>query len=172
MTEAEFMRLPSDGKYELVDGEPIKVPANFLHDVIGGNLAGLLRPYTRGRGFVANAQAGFRMRNGNIRCPDVSFTLKSRLPDGKPPAEFLDFAPDLAVEVISPSEGKEDMAQKVREYFESGAQQVWQLFPETQQLRLHHSAEESVLLESSDELDGGDLLPGFRCRVGELFELG
>ncbi|MCC6442703.1 MAG: Uma2 family endonuclease [Armatimonadetes bacterium] len=69
MTEEEFMALPDDGyKDELVGGETRAAPANFEHDVIGDRIIALLMPYARGRGFVAGAQAGFRMRSDNIRC--------------------------------------------------------------------------------------------------------
>lgn len=170
MTEDEFLRLPHDGKYELVDGEAVKVPASYRHDAIGGNLIALLRPHARGRGFITSSQAGFRMRSGNIRCPDAAFTLKERLPGGRPPAEFPDCAPDLAVEIISPSEDRADMARKVEEYFDAGAREVWQLIPETQQLKRFRSPEDQTLLEATDAVDGGELLPGFRCRVAEPFD--
>jgi Uma2 family endonuclease len=63
------------------------------------------------------------------------------------------------------------MARKVEECFQAGAEQVWQLFPEARQVRLFRSATASELLTVETDLDGGDLLPGFRCTVGELFEL-
>jgi len=173
MTEEEFMRLPDDGrKYELVDGEAKEVPAGHRHDAIGANVIILLGPHARGRGILASSQAGFRMACGNIRSPDVSFTLKERLLDGEPSEGFEGLSPDLCVEIISPSEDKEDMRRKVREYFGSGAQQVWHLFPQAHQLLIYHSPTQSALYEAEDEIDGGELLPGFRCRVAELFEIG
>jgi Uma2 family endonuclease len=172
MTEEEFVRLPADGrKWDLVDGEPREVPTSFEHDRIGVELLLRLAPFGKGRGHFTGAQAGFRMANGNIRCPDLGFTLKSRLPGGIPPREFLGVAPDLAVEIISPSEDRSEMGRKVREYLESGAQQVWQLFPAQRQVVVHYTPEHAVTLNDDDELDGGDLLPGFRSRVGDLFDL-
>lgn len=172
VTEAEFMRLPDDGrKYELVDGEIREVPAGVRHDIIGITVAALLRPAARGRGFVAGSQAGFRMKSSNIRCPDVSFTLKERFPSGQPPEGFGDVAPDLCVEIISPSEDWRDMIHKVAEYFEAGAQQVWHLFPEFQRVTVYTSPTQAQTYETEDTLTGGDLLPDFRCNVRELFEL-
>ncbi len=125
ITEEEFLHLPDDGrKWELVAGEAREVPAGHEHDAIGIQVAVLLKPFVRGRGILAGAQAGFRMANGNIRSPDVSFTRKERMPQGKPSKGFENFAPDLAVEIISPSEDREDMAQKVAEYFGANAEQV------------------------------------------------
>lgn len=173
MTEAEFLHLPDNGhKYELVDGELKEVPTTLKHDAIGANIVAILMPSIRGRGVLTIAQAGFRMKSGNVRIPDVAFTRKERLPGGAPPDTFGDFAPDLAIEIISPSEDPADMARKVTEYLNAGAQQVWRLFPEAQRLTVHTSPTETRTYEAQDELYGGDLLPGFRCRVAELFDVG
>ena len=172
MSEQEFIRLPDDGrKYELVNGEPRTVPTGVEHDAIGANLVLLLGPYVKGRGYMTISGAGFRMSNGNIRCPDVSFTRKDRLPDGRPPKGFGGAAPDLAVEIISPSENAADSDAKVQEYFESGARQVWHLLPETNRVVVYTSPSDIRAYGMEDEIDGGDLLPGFRCRVAELFDI-
>jgi Uma2 family endonuclease len=172
MTDDEFLRLPDDGrKYELVDGEAKEVPAGYEHDIIAATIIALLRPYAKGRGYIASSQAGFRMASNNIRSPDVSFMRKSRLPDGKPSQGFEEGAPDLCIEIISPSEDRADMGRKVREYFATGAQQVWHLFPETSSVCVFTSPTASTIYSADDELDGGDLLPGLHCRVSELFAL-
>ena len=172
ITEDEFMRLPDDGrKWELVDGEAREVPAGHKHDAIGIQVAILLKPFARGKGVLAGSQAGFRMASGNVRSPDVSFTRKERMVGGEPSEGFEDFAPDLAVEVISPSEEPDEMARKVAEYFGAGAQQVWQLFPETMQVTVYFSPFDMALFGPEDELDAGDLLPGFSCRAADLFSL-
>lgn len=111
------------------------------------------------------------MMTGNIRCPDVSFTLKERLPEGKPSEGFEDFAPDLAIEIISPNEDKADLLRKIGEYFASGAKQVWLLFPETQTVKVYTDPFEMRTLHAEDDIDGGTLLPSFRCKVRELFEI-
>src|SRR5258708_38385022 len=98
ITEEEFMRLPDDGrKYELVDGEAKEVPVSYEHDVIVMTVGSLLRVHAKGKGFVAGSNAGFRMTDRNIRCPDVSFTQKARVPGGRPGNWFGDVAPDLCV---------------------------------------------------------------------------
>ena len=171
MTEEELMRLPADGrKWELTDGEAKEVPTAVIHDIIVGTVIGLIRPFAKGRGYVAASQAGFRMINGNIRVPDVSFYRKSRLPNG-PSAKFQDGAPDLCIEIISPSEERSEMEQKVREYFASGAVYVWQMFPETETLVVFTSPTQSRTLRGRESIDAGELLPGFVCQVRELFEV-
>jgi Uma2 family endonuclease len=171
LTDEELMRLPGDGrKYELVDGVLKPVPTNLRHDAIVALLCFLLFPFARGRGVLCGSRAGFRMSpGGNLRSPDVSFTRKERLPDGRVPDGFGDVAPDLCVEVISPSEERADMERKLREYFAAGAEQVWHLFPDTQQVTVFFSPSETVTFGSDDEVNGGDLLPGFRSRVRDLF---
>src|SRR2546421_13009404 len=107
MTEEEFLRLPDDGrKYELVNGEAMEVTAGMRHDEYGARVIFLLFPSARGRGALCGSQAGYRMTDGNIRSPDVSFTLKERFPEGRSPEGFADFAPDLCIEVISDSESR------------------------------------------------------------------
>jgi Uma2 family endonuclease len=174
MTEEEFVRLPDDGnKYELVEGEAkIVSPVYLEHEELVGHLMELFRPFSRGSGRLYASSAGFRMSTGNIRSPDVSFVRKERLPEGRSPRAFGQGAPDLCVEIISASEDRQEMQRKVEEYFASGARQVWHLFPETQRLLIYTSPAESVPLEAEDEIDGGDLFPGFRCKVADLFDLG
>ncbi len=172
MTEDEFMRLPNDGrKWELVGGQAREVPAGHEHDILVINIGAMLKPFARGRGFVSGSSAGFRIASGNIRSPDVSYMSKERLPDGRPAKSFEGTAPDLAIEIISPSEEPDEMAQKVAEYFGAGARQVWHLFPSTQQVTVYFSPFDTVTYASEDELDAGDLLPGFSCRVEDLFRL-
>lgn len=172
VTEDEFMNWPDDGmKHELVGGEVIDVPASFEHDVIGVTVALMLKAHAKGTGYIAGAQAGFRMVNGNIRCPDVSFTRKSSLAGRRPGKGFGDRAPDLCIEVISPSEDREQMGRKVWEYFGAGAYYVWHMFPETREIRVFTSPDDSAILGPDNWIDAGELLPGFRCRVSDLFEL-
>ncbi len=172
MTEEEFLRLPDDGrKWELVDGKAKEVPAGHRHDVMVINIGAMLKPFARGRGFVAGSQAGFRMASGNVRSPDVSFTRKERLPDGLPAESFESMAPDLAIEIISPSEQPDEMARKVAEYFGAGAEQVWHLFPDTRRVTVYTSPFNTADFGPEETLDAGDLLPGFSCRAEELFDL-
>ena len=171
ITEDELMRLPDDGYcYERVDGVVARKPwASFLAGAIAANIVMLLGPHTRGKGVMSIGKAGFRMANGNIRVPSASFTRKERLPGGHAPNSFGDLAPDLCIEIIPPSERKADMARKVREYFHTGAQIVWHVFPERQQVVVFTSPTETRTFASEDMLDAGDVLPGFFCRVAELF---
>ena len=172
MTEEQFLRLPDDGhKYELVDGEAKEVPTGIRHDVIGAIIIYRLTPHVIGRGFLTMSQAGFRMRSGNLRCPDVSFTRKERFPNEQAPEGFGDASPDLAIEIISPSEDAAAVFRKLGEYFASGSEQVWLIEPDTQRVTVYRSLMNPQTYDAKDEITAGDLLPGFRCRVADLFTL-
>ena len=171
ITEDELMRLPRDGrKWEMEDGRLTEVPTSMRHEAIGYNLIVLLSPFVRGHGFVSLGQGGFRMKDGNVCAPDVSFTRKERFPGGQAPDTFGDLAPDLCVEIISPSERCSQMSRKVREYFSGGAVQVWHIFPERQEVIVFMSPTDTQTLGADGVLDAGGLLPGFSCRVADLFE--
>ncbi len=172
ITEDELMRLPRDGrKWELEDGRLTEVPTRFGHDEIGFNIILLIGPYTRGHGVGSTGQDGFRMANGNVRAPDVSFTRTERIPGGRPGSSFGSVAPDLCVEIISLSERPADIEEKLKDYFDSGASLVWHVFPERQQVTVFTSPTDAQTLGSEDILDAGGLLPGFSCRVADLFIL-
>ncbi len=172
MTDEELMRLPKDGyQYEYVDGEVIRMHNHFLHDLIITYLVRFLYPPTKGRGYLVVSNAGFRMKSGNIRCPDLSFMRKERMPGGKPFQGFGEGAPDLCIEVISPSEARGAMRRKLEEYFESGACEVWHLYPETREVERFTSPTDVTVFGPGETLDGGDLLPGFQSLVSALFDV-
>lgn len=171
ITDEDLMRLPRDGrKWERVDGRPQEVATSAKHDQIVIWLGRLIGPYADDYGILMASQAGFRMASGNVRLPDFAFTRYDRFPNGEVPDGFVEFAPDLAVEIISPSEEPADVARKVEEYFESGAQQVWHMFPETRTVKVFRSPSEARVYQPGDEIDLDDLLPGFRSRVAALFQ--
>jgi Uma2 family endonuclease len=173
MTEEEFMALPDDGrKYELVDGEAKQVPTGGTHGWLEAQLIGCMIPVANQFGRMFGASTGFRMVSGNIRCPDVSFMRYERLPEGEAPEWFVDGAPDLCVEIISASEDKRDSRRKVGEYFDSGAVQVWHVFPERRSVTVFTSLEDAREFAEGDTLEAEAVLPGLRLRVAELFETG
>lgn len=174
LTEEEFMALPDDGrKYELVGGEAKVVSTGMEHGEIALILHELLvaadvRRYAR----MFDSGTGFRMKSGNVRSPDLSVMLRERLPDGPAPSGFGDGAPDLCVEIISPSEDRRDVISKLNEYVDSGAQQVWHIYPSTRTVLVYSLTADIRYLGLDDDLDGGDLLPGLSFKVARLFEVG
>lgn len=174
LTEEEFMALPDDGrKYELVDGEAQEVSTGLDHGEIALLLHGLLVAAGVGKYMrMFDSGTGFRMSSGNVRSPDLSLIRRDRLPEGRAAVGFGDGAPDLCVEIISPSEDQRDIIRKLNEYFDSGAQLVWHIYPATRNVVVYSLAADIRYLGTDDELDGGELLPDFRCKVANLFDVG
>lgn len=170
-TEQDLLNMPDDGrKYELVNGRIQVVPTGAKHGEITSGVIARFHNHRTPYTVVYSEAVGFRMTGGNVRSPDASVMRRERLPHGESPKEFIDGAPDLAVEIVSPAENLKDLYQKVLEYFESGAQEVWLLFPERKQVYRYTAPLEVEVLRENDILTGDALLPDFKVRVGELFE--
>lgn len=171
LSEDDLLRMPSDGhKHELVDGEIRVSPGGGQHSLVAGRLfARLLAFATEGRrGHAFESSMGFRLPGGNVRSPDVSFVAGGRFAGDAVPAEFADLAPDLAVEVVSPGDRPRHLLDKVGEYLEAGVRLVWVIDPRKGRAVVYRSLGDVRDLGPDDELDGGDLLPGFRCRLSDL----
>ena len=122
-------------------------------------------------GLVLNDGVGYILDRDPdlLRIPDVSFIAWARVPDEDIPEGFWPGAPDLAVETVSPHDRANDVHDKVREYLESGTRLVWVLWPKPRSVTAHTPDGVTRELDSDDELLGGDVLPGFRVQVAELF---
>ena len=113
-----------------------------------------------------------RTTEPQVRAPDVAFLSRARFPGGKrPKGPIAPIAPDLAVEVLSKSNTKAEIARKLREYFASGTRLAWIVDPKTKSVRVHTSPTGSTRLDLATRgvLDGGDVLPGFRLPLADLF---
>ena len=175
-TEADLIRLV-DGEpkrlCELVDGtlveKAMSVTASYVAALLIHFLNGHVIP--RGDGFVTGADGMMRMTGRRVRIPDVSFVSFDRVPDRLIPAEpILNFAPDLAVEVLSPSNTRREIAQKLVEYFASGTRLAWIVDPDARTIAVHHGpGEPTSVLTAADALDGEDVLPGFSLGAADLF---
>ncbi|MDP9379938.1 MAG: Uma2 family endonuclease [Chloroflexota bacterium] len=177
LTAEDVWAMPDDGKrYELVRGELIEVPgAGVLHSFIVGTIYRLIQAYAGARRLGVAFPDGLGCilyRNPDvIRVPDVSFISLERLPQGGLPEGYCPFAPDLAVEIVSPSDTAQKLHAKVREYLEAGTRIVWVIWPDEHAVSVYTADENgSRELRAEDELSGGDVLPGFRVRVAQLFE--
>ena len=112
-----------------------------------------------------------RVEPGQIRMPDVAFVSWSHFPGRMLPAGgILDVTPDLAVEVISPTNTRREMARKRREYFAGGAKLVWQVYPKTQTVEVYTDADTFTTLGEADTLTGDPVLPGFTLPIKRWFD--
>jgi Uma2 family endonuclease len=106
-----------------------------------------------------------------MRIPDVSFISWARFPDGKLPKERVySVVPDLAVEIISDGNTTEEMNLKLQDYFQAGVRLVWYVEPKNRTARVYTAVDELATIDETGVLDGQDVLPGFRHRLGEIFE--
>lgn len=174
-TLAEFLALPDDGKnYELVRGKLVEKMAVRRHGRIGVILSSYLFQYTSSLnlGEVYDSTTSFVLDavNDIVRMPDVSFVTSERLA-GLPDDEILPIAPDLAVEVLSDSNYPAQIAGKLSEYQQAGVHLIWIIDPEHKTLKIYHGKNTQFrVLTVVDELDGEDVLPGFKLAVSKLFK--
>ena len=172
-TDEEFMALPDGDRYELVNGELIIVGNSGMeHGNLGAFLCGLLEIYARRNklGLTFDSSTAFTMKTGNKRSPDVSFVAKDRLRGLKKlPKGFFQGAPDLAVEIISPSNTFDEIHTKIVEYFDGGSKLVWVIHPDEESVLVYHKPQPDKLLQRSDSLDGETIIPGFTVPLAELF---
>ena len=159
---------------ELVDGVLVEKDLGYFESVITLRLGAILLAFVDrySLGVVAGESGMLRLLPGLIRIPDLSFISWGRLPDRKvSPDAVIGLAADLAVEILSRGNTKEEMDRKIRDYFETGTRLVWIVDPRRRSVRVLVSADSEVLLLESDVLDGELVLPGFRLRVGEIFDV-
>lgn len=175
VTADELSAMPDDGfRYELVRGELRQTPlAGAEHGMICVNvivtLARHIKLHGLGQGFGTGT--GFQIASDpdTVRAPDVAFVRKERIPESGISETFWPGAPDLAVEVVSPGDTYSEVEEKVEEWLAAGARAVWVLNPKWRGVSVYRSMTDVTRLSEDDELDGGEVVPGFRCKVSEIF---
>jgi Uma2 family endonuclease len=174
--ETPSLEPPGDLLYEVVDGRILELlPMGAYESDIANFLAQLLDEHARkfrfGRAFV---ELLFRIDVARDlkRRPDVAFVSATRWPYGKrvPRGEAWDMIPNLAIEVVSKSNTGEEILAKLEDYFQTGTELVWFVYPSARQVYVYTSATDVRILAHSADLDGGDVIPGFHLAVNRLFE--
>lgn len=158
---------------ELIDGTLVeKAQMSYLEDslsiVLGTFLHTFLWKTKLGKAFTAGAL--YRLVDGNYRLPDITVCLKEKFPKGKVErVPYVDFAPDLAVEVLSKSNTPKEIDRKRNELFASGTRLIWVVDPVKRSVAVYNSLNGIQVLTEQDTLTGGDLLPGFELSIAEWF---
>lgn len=160
---------------ELDAGSWVPVTRNTLrHGEILINVAALLKAYTRSnRGLrVSGGDPGTKLgRDPDVlRGPDIAVVRAERWPEGTGAAGWLEGAPDLAVEVAGDAQPASELARKALEYLAAGGRMVWVVDPGPRRVIVYWPPNQIRVIGPDDEIDGGNVLPGFRCRVAEFFE--
>jgi Uma2 family endonuclease len=157
---------------ELIDGVLVEKAVGFQESQLAILLAYFLVGFVRQHdlGIVAGADGTLRLRPGQVRIPDLCFIAWDRLPGRQLPRDPIpDLVPDLAVEVLSEGNTPGEMQRKLADYFAAGVRLVWLVDPKTRTVRIHTASDQSSLLDETQTLDGGDVLPGFALPLGQLF---
>ncbi len=163
-----------DGRWELIDGELVEMaPSGGDASSIAATTIVFLGSHVRERqlGRVYSSDGGFVVFPGQdrIRVPDAAFVRADRVPSSGEHARFLRLAPDLAVEVVSPYDRATEVAAKAAMWLEAGVRLVWVIDPRARTVAVHVRGRPVRTLTEGDELDGGDVLPGFRLPVADVF---
>jgi Uma2 family endonuclease len=177
ITADEFYRMPepADGsKQELVHGEILTSPVNgYRHGLVQGAIAFSLWSFL-GDHELGRASVGTGVRTecdpDSVRGPDVSYWSAERIPLNEKPVGYPDPPADLCVEVVSPSDRISQLRKKAAEYLNCGVRMVWIADPEDQTVTIYRQPGEGRVLSDDAEITGEDVLPGFRCRIGEFFK--
>lgn len=179
MTADELDALPTygpggDRHYELIKGElKVMSPAKPLHGIICARVAARLVIFVEEHalGEVFGAETGFLVETDpdSLVGADAAFISNERLATVERFDKFFPFAPDLAVEVLSPSNTVQEIDEKVALYFAAGSRLVWVFNPKRHTVAVYRSTLDVRLLGEADTLGGGDVLPGFTLDLSKLF---
>lgn len=176
VTAEALQQLPQGDEHtELVRGEVREMtPASVRHGRIAGKVVRALSRYldVYEVGDIYVAEAGFILSRDRdtVRVPDVAFVSAERAAQQADDEGYFDGPPDLAVEVISPSERDAAVQEKISHYLEAGTKLVWIIRPRSQTITVYRSLTQLRALTIDDVLDGEDVLPGFTVPVTEIFE--
>ena len=162
-------------QYELVRGELVEMaPTSPEHGYVELNIASMLRSFVREHalGKVVSGEVGFILAAGEaptVRAADVAYISTQRLPEGELPKQFADFAPDLVVEVVSPGDSYSSVMHKIQDWLQAGVRVVWVVDPLAKTVAVHREGAPVRIYGEGDILAGEDVLPGFECKVSEIF---
>lgn len=176
MTAEDLLNMPDDGfRYEIVRGELRKMPpAGHIHGEQAASILASLWMHvkTRGLGTVYAAETGFHLASDpdHVRAPDAAFVRRERADAARDARGFFPGPPDLAIEVISPSDRYSEVEEKVEDWLEAGTSAVIVVDPRRRVVEVRRSNAESVTLTEADTLDIDDIAPGWRMPIEDIFE--
>lgn len=174
LTLKEFIGLPEEAEYrlELSRGRLVREPRpGAKHSWIVTRLIVRLSNHAEDRGLgLVFTDTGFELADDppTVRIPDLAFIAEENLP-AEIPSGFWRIPPELAVEVLSPSNTAEEIHEKVLEYLQAGSRLVWVVDPRNRSVLAYRSRDDIRILTEGDALEGADVLPGFQLPIADLF---
>jgi Uma2 family endonuclease len=170
--DVQAIHLREDRLYELVDQTLLEKTVGTYEALLAATLVRLLGNFVAARdlGIVLGPDGMIRLSPGLVRIPDVSYVSWERLPKrALPDQPIADFVPNLAVEVLSRGNTREEMQRKLHEYVRAGVQQVWYVDPPPREVHVYTATDQCQTMRGQQSIDGGELLPGFSLPLPELF---
>ena len=174
ITGEELAQMVGVGLCELIDGRIVPMsPTNAEHGRtefrVGHNIELAIKPGKRGQVLVGEVGIYTRRNPDRVRAADVLYISNERYAKRKSKS-YLDIAPELVVEILSPADPAQELTQKLREYFEIGVVLVWVVDPEARIVYAYRSLTDVREFKETDALTGDEVLPGFNVPVAQLFE--
>lgn len=170
-TPEEFLLLADARRYELVDGCLLERAMSRTSSQIAAIITAMLVAATQARrlGEVYTADLGIQIfpNRRDVRFADVSFIRSDRAPVEE--QGYLQVAPDLVVEVVSPGNTADEVVEKALLWLSAGVRLVWVVYPHARQVHVYRASGHHAILTAGDQLDGEDVVPGFATPVGEIF---
>lgn len=171
----DLLTLPDQGRYELLDGHLVERPMGARASYAAAKLLRLLGLVSDAQdlGLLFGTDCGYQVFAedlNRVRYADGSFICRGRLADDTPPAGHCRVVPDLVIEAISPNDLAYAVEEKIEQWLAAGSRLVWVLYPETQRLHVHRQDGTMSKLRADDVVSGEDVVPGFVCRVADVFQ--
>ena len=176
LTAADLLRLYSKGiRGELIRGELREtMSAGVNHGKIVINLGSELRYFVKPRrlGSLMGSDTGIILERNpdTVREPDIAFISAAKMPLGMDVPGYSEVVPDLVVEIASPNDSRREVDDKVQMWLSYGVRLVWAIYPATRTVESHPQRGAPTLLTALDTLDGGEVLPGFTCKLSDIFD--
>ncbi len=174
LTADDLWTMPTgDRRHELVKGQLVEmIPAGGLHGIVSMQIGRLLGNFVQENnlGYVFAAETGFLLARDpdTVRAPDAAFVSWARVPEPLPEA-YWPVAPDLVVEVVSPSDRAEDVQRRVADFLSAGTRLVWVIYPDPLSAMVYYPDGKARVLPRDDSLDGEEVLPGLTIPLAALF---
>jgi Uma2 family endonuclease len=173
MEPEDLLKLPDGDRFELVDGVPLEKPMSAKSDRVTARLIGMLDRYCveqrLGFVFVSTRYRCIPNKPNQIRKPDVSFIARGRFPNDEVPDSDIFLVSDLIAEVASPNDGYEELTARIMDFKAAKTRLIWVISPHTKTVLVRRLNGEIVEIDAEGELSGEDVVPGFTCKVAELF---
>lgn len=169
----DLLRMPNGEDFELVDGVPLEKPMSAKSDRINMRLGSTLDQYCLqnrlGLVFGETRYRCFPGKPNQIRRPDVSFVATGRFQNDEPPDGDILLVPDLIAEIVSPKDGYEEVTSRIMDFKVAKVRLIWVVSPHTKTVLVRRLNGEIVEIGPDGELSGEDVVPGFTCKVADLF---